>query len=246
MNQAQLYWYLKFLNFLHRPLMRMVRKAGPDPYHTTFLEFQKLLGDLDSTVVLEIGSRNVMGVTRREMFPAVSRFIGFDVHPGDGVDVVGDAHELANYFEPNSIDAVMSQSVFEHLVFPWKVVLEINRVLKPGGYVYVGTHPVWPPHELPWDFWRYPLAGLSHLFIRDTGFEIIRAVEGLPCKVYSLVDDPPTRPFYELELNIGSAIIARKICDFDQTRLRWDVNIREAVKSLYPKPAPSSDRNSTG
>lgn len=201
-----------------------------------FPEFLALLKGIDSAVLVEIGSRNVSGVTLRHLSPSVGRFVGFDVHPGDGVDVVGDAHQLANYFEPNSVDAVMSISVFEHLVFPWKVVLEINRVLKPGGYVFVSTHPAWPAHELPWDFWRYPVAGLSHLFIRDTGFEIVRAVEGLPCKAYSLVRDPPTKLFYEYHLNMGVAVIARKISDFDPSRLRWDINVDEVLQSMYPKP----------
>lgn len=227
-------WYVRFLNFLHRPL---VKNAGQDPFHSVFPEFLALLKNIDSPVVVEIGSRNVSGVTRRHLFPSAGRFVGLDVHPGDGVDMVGDAHRLGDYFEPNSIDAVMSVSVFEHLVFPWKVVIEINRVLKPGGYVFVSTHPAWPEHELPWDFWRFPVAGLSHLFIPATGFEVVRAVEGLPCKAYSLVGDPPTRLFYEYSLNMGVALIARKIGDFDSSRLRWDVNVSEVIQSMYPKAA---------
>lgn len=225
-------WYYRFLNFLHRPLMQRGEK---DPYHQVFPEFQTLVQGIPAPVVLEIGARNVSGVTRRQLFPSAGRYIGFDIHSGEGVDVVGDAHQLANHFAPNSIDAVMAFSVFEHLVFPWKVILEINRVLKPGGYVFVATHPTWPAHELPWDFWRYPMAGLVHLFIRDTGFEVIRAAEGLPCKLYSLVTDPPTRALYLFHLNMGVAVLARKICDYDSARLKWEIDVRQAVRSQYPK-----------
>jgi SAM-dependent methyltransferase len=166
----------------------------------------------------------------------VGRYVGFDIHAGEGVDVVGDVHQLSSHFAPNSVDAVFSASVFEHLVFPWKAVLEINRVLKPGGYVYVSTHTAWPAHELPWDFWRFPVAGLAHLFIRETGFEVVTATEGLPCKPYSLVSDPPTRPFFNYCLNMGVAAIAKKIADYDPDRLRWDIDIAQAVKSQYPLP----------
>ena len=226
-------WYYALLNLLHRPLIQRVKI---DPYHQVFPEFQTLIQDMQSPVVLEIGARNVTGVTRRHLFPSVGRYVGFDIYSGEGVDVVGDAHQLSNYFPPNSIDAIFSVSVFEHLVFPWKVVLEINRVLKPGGYVYVSTHPTWPPHELPWDFWRYPVAGLTSLFICETGFEIVSATEGLPCKPYSLVTDPPTRAFFKSTLNMGVAAIAKKICDYDPARLRWDVDVSQAVSSQYPMP----------
>ncbi len=226
-------WYYALLNLLHRPL---IRRTKIDPFHQVFPEFQALILDMQSPVVVEIGARNFTGVTRRHLFPSAERYVGFDIYSGEGVDVVGDVHQLSNYFPPNSIDAILSVSVFEHLVFPWKVVLEINRVLKPGGYVFVATHATWPPHELPWDFWRYPVAGLTNLFIRETGFEIISATEGLPCKLYSLVTDPPTRALYKFNLNMGVTAIAKKISDYDSTRLRWDVDVSQAVSSRYPMP----------
>lgn len=227
-------WYFKLLNLLHRPLVQAFEK---DPYHQVFPEFRTLVEALESPVVLEIGSRNVTGVTRRHLLPSAARYIGLDIYPGEGVDVVGDAHQLADHFAPNSIDAVVSYSAFEHLAFPWKVVLEINRVLKPGGFVFISTHPTWPAHELPWDFWRYPVAGLAHLFIPDTGFEVLRAAEGLPCKPYSLVNDPPTKPFYRYHLNMGVAVVAKKISDYDPDRLRWNIDVSKAVRSEYPKPS---------
>ena len=33
---------------------------------------------------------------------------------------------------------------------PWKVVLELNRVMAEGGLLFTATHHTWPPHELPW------------------------------------------------------------------------------------------------
>ena len=42
-------------------------------------------------------------------------------------------------FDSNSFDAVVICEVVEHLNFnPLPALLEINRVLKPGGYVYIG------------------------------------------------------------------------------------------------------------
>jgi SAM-dependent methyltransferase len=228
--------YYRMLDLLHWPLIR----GKHDPFRLVYQEFHRLVNAMPAAAVLEIGSRNVTGITRRREFPGVERYVGFDIHPGEGVDVVGDAHQLASYFAPNSFDAVFSASVFEHLVFPWKAVLEINRVLRPGGLVFVSTHPAWPEHETPWDFWRFPVAGLTHLFIRETGFEIVSAAEGLPCKAYSLVEDAPTRIMYKFKLNMGVACIARKIGDYDAEKLRWEIDVSRAVKSGYPLPKAKS------
>jgi len=225
-------WYYKFVNLLHRP---MVKSGKDDPYNQVYPQFLEIVRGLDAPVVLELGSRNVTGITRKDQFKSAGKYIGMDIHPGECVDVVGDAHKLSEYFAPNSIDVIFSASVFEHLLFPWKVVLEINKILKPGGYVFVSTHPSWLPHELPWDFWRFPVGGLSNLFIPETGFEVISAAEGQPSKAYSLVRDAPTRHIYKYHTNLAVGLIARKTSDYDTSRFRWDAD-SSVVKTQYPLP----------
>lgn len=212
------------------------RERGDDPYHKVFVEFVQAVQAMNGPTILELGSRNVSGVLRRDLFPNVGHYIGMDIHPGEGVDLVGDAHRMSELVEPGSIDALFSISVFEHLVYPWKAVLEINRVLKPGGLLFISTHPTWPAHELPWDFWRFPVAGLAHLFIQETGFELVRATEGLPARAYSLVADPPTRGLYNFRLNQGVSLIARKVGEYDTEKLRWDIDVAQVVRSEYPPP----------
>ena len=225
--------YLMLLNWLHRPF---VRRSANDPYHARFAQFMQMVAAMPVPVVVELGARNVSGLLRRGHFPNAGKYVGVDIHPGEGVDIVGDAHRLSDFVAPHSVDALFSFSVFEHLLFPWKVVLEINRVLKPGGVVFVSTHPVWPAHELPWDFWRFPVGGLAGLFSKPLGFELIGASEGLAAKVYSLASDAPTRELYRHNANLGVAVIARKIADYDRDRLRWDIDIGEAVTTQYPRP----------
>lgn len=226
--------YLALLNFMHRPL---VRPAEEDPFHQVLPKFQSLVQQVAEPRVLELGSRNVTGVTRRHLFPPPARYVGFDYHAGEGVDVVGDCHQLSNHFAPSSVDAVFSMAVFEHLTYPWKVVLEINSILKTGGYVYVATHPCWPAHELPWDFWRFPVAGLSSLFVPQLGFEVIDAAEGLPCRPYAIVSEPPMRPFYKHTINCCVAVIAKKVSDYDRSRFKWDLDVAEVLRTHYPAPA---------
>ncbi len=118
--------------------------------------------------------------------------------------------------------------------------MEINTILKPGGLCYLSTHPVWPPHELPWDFWRFPLAGLQVLFSPALGFQILRAHEGLPAKVHSLVDDAPTRGLRDFELPLGVSLLAQKIADYDREKLRWDIPLSAVLQTEYPAPVQRS------
>ncbi len=55
-----------------------------------------------------------------------------------GLDVIPDILENAMLPE-NSFDVVYSNAVFEHLPHPTSVLLEIARVLRPGGMVYTNT-----------------------------------------------------------------------------------------------------------
>lgn len=225
------------LRLANRILGRMRRqKAGDDPYHRAFAHFRQMVQNTPEAAVLEIGSRNVSGLDNRANFPGVQDYVGVDIHAGEYVDVVADAHQLSNAFPANRFDFVFSISVFEHLMFPWKAVLEINSILKPGGHVFVATHPTWPPHELPWDFWRYLQHSAQSLFNPVTGFELILVTEGLPARMFSLAGDPAGRTLFQFPLNQGIAIIARKIADYDRERLRWDLVPADVSDTMYPKP----------
>ncbi len=230
--------YFKVMDLLHLPF---VKRGLKDPYHVLFEEFVSIGQSMPAPAVLEIGSRNVSGIMRRDIFPHCSEYVGLDILPGEGVDIVGDVHRLSEACPDHHFDLVYGISVFEHLLFPWKAVLEINRVMKPGGYIHVSSHPAWPAHELPWDFWRYQSNGFHALFNKYTGFEIVSLAEGLPCKVYSLVDDIPTRGLWAFTVNLGVAVIARKTGDYRSDLLKWDMEVSDAIETMYPSP-PSNKR----
>ena len=72
-------------------------------------------------------------------------------------------------------------------------MLELNKVMQVGGAPLVTTYPLWPAHELPWDFWRFPAGAFTALFNRHTGFEVRRCQEGLSARAYSMSADRSTR-----------------------------------------------------
>jgi SAM-dependent methyltransferase len=210
------------------------RRPQDEPFFAVFDRFVVEVNAMRAPAVLELGSRNVRGVVRRNLFSGHVAYTGFDIHPGENVDVVGDAHVLSAHVPAGQFDAVFSVSVFEHLAMPWKVVLELNRVLKPGGMLFISTHPVWPAHELPWDFWRFSCETFKVLLNQQTGFEIVACVQGNPARIVSLSLDPTTSGVHRAQVFQSVAVIARK-CGEPDIGLRWDVTAQALLDSMYPR-----------
>lgn len=90
----------------------------------------------DADRVLEFGSRNINGSPRQVC--AASYYVGVDVAPGPGADIVADA--AAVRVEPALFDAVVCAEVFEHTDNGSCVEMCRNawEHLGPGG-VFVAT-----------------------------------------------------------------------------------------------------------
>jgi len=202
-----------------------------DPYHALISHFFGWLGGMETGRVLEIGSRNRSGIVRKGLIPAQLEYVGLDILPGENVDLVGDAHELSLLFPSESFDAIFSISVFEHLIMPWKAVIEMNRVLKPGGLIMVTSHQTWPVHEVPWDYWRFSDQAWHALFHTLTGFEVLETALGekasiVPHALHAITKDLEVQPAFG-----GSAVLCRKV---GNTSLKWDVRVRDITDTLYP------------
>src|SRR6266481_4259011 len=110
--------------------------------------------------VLDVGSRDING-TLRACAPPGTKYVGVDLESGAGVDVVlKDPNKLP--FEPNSFDATVSSSCFEHDQMFWLTFLEMARVTKHGGFIYINAPSNGFYHSYPYDNWRfYPDSGLA-------------------------------------------------------------------------------------
>jgi SAM-dependent methyltransferase len=120
--------------------------------------FFKLYWQSEFSEIVELGSQNVNG-SLRDHCPAGARYVGMDMAPGNGVDLVvtpGEPFPLAN----DSVDAAVTSSVFEHDVCFWETFLDLVRVLRPGGLLYINAPSNYAFHRYPVDCWRfYPDAG---------------------------------------------------------------------------------------
>lgn len=213
--------------------------AARDPWQCLTEEFRAYCRTLRNRRVLEIGSRVRDDTQSFFSQDAISdpsvQYLGFDILPGENVDVVGDAHCLSSYFEPASFDLVCSEWVFEHLIMPWRVVLEINKVLKPGGEVWINTNHSMALHDMPWDFWRFSDTAWIGLFNEFTGFEIKGTALGVPVRLTPMRYNDSFRD-HERGLGFQSCCVwARKT---GPARVDWPADaaaILAPLASAYPE-----------
>ena len=115
--------------------------------------FKTYLTEGGSLTVLDIGAQDVNG-SLRQFCPPHANNVGVDLVQGPGVDVVlTDPYKLP--FEDNSADAIVSSSCFEHSEMFWLLFLEVMRVLKPTGLLYLNAPSNGNFHRFPVDCWRF-------------------------------------------------------------------------------------------
>lgn len=195
------------------------------------------LVDKEGAAILEIGARRVTrGIPLRAELQHAS-YTGFDIHAGENVDVVGDAHRLTTHFEGKSFDLVFSSAVFEHLAMPWVVAREMVQLLKVGGYVFVETHYSFSSHERPWHFFQFSERALMLLFSPMMGIECIEAGCSNPIiGHFSPLADRYLRGRKVPGLYCHSEFLGRKTREVPD--FRWDsVNVADLVEgTMYPVP----------
>lgn len=132
--------------------------------HDTALEIGRLAieiyGQKAKPRILEIGSLDVNG-SLRQFAPQDSEYVGVDMVEGKGVDVVVVPDEPLP-FDEESFDLAIASSVFEHDPAFWMTFLDLGRVLRDGGFLYINAPSNGKVHRYPEDHWRfYPDSGMA-------------------------------------------------------------------------------------
>lgn len=134
------------------------------------------------------------------------KYVSIDFKKGDPscryryINIVGDLLRLP--FLDGTFDAVLCTQVLEHLAEPKVFLLEIRRILKDKGVLYLTAPQQAGQHQKPYDYFRYTSFGLEYLF-RTAGFKDIEIVplggffkhlavafQHMPTVIFSRQNDP--------------------------------------------------------
>lgn len=123
--------------------------------------------------VLDAGA----GEGRYKRYMGRFAYTGLDFAKGDGswdygdLDVVGDVLNMP--FREGSFDAAVCTQVIEHVPDPLRLLQELRRVVRPGGFILLSSPLGFGEHQVPYDFFRYTSYGLREL-ARRADLETVR------------------------------------------------------------------------
>jgi SAM-dependent methyltransferase len=128
----------------------------------------------EALTIVDLGSRDHNGSYRPIFAQKPWRYIGVDLTPGKNVDLV--LRDAYNWRELKSgnVDVVVSGQTFEHTEFFWETILEITRVLKPGGLCCIIAPATGTEHRFTLDCWRILADGFRAL-ARYAGLEVLHS-----------------------------------------------------------------------
>ena len=111
-------------------------------FKKTYLSTSSKLDVLDVGSLDGKGNYNYSTIFNEENWT----YTGLDFQAGNNVDIV--VTDIYNWFEveDNTYDVVISGQLFEHLEFFWLTMSQIERVLRPGGYVCIIAPSAGPKH----------------------------------------------------------------------------------------------------
>lgn len=123
--------------------------------------FEKTIVDPKRGRTLIVGSR--VFSNREDRRKRYADAVGVDLSEGDGVDVVGDVQDAA-ILGLGQFAHIECLSVLEHASKPWLMAANLERMLQPGGTLYISAPLTWRIHKYSMDCWRILPDGLRSLF----------------------------------------------------------------------------------
>lgn len=109
--------------------------------------------NIETKTILDIGSMNVNG-SLKPIFEK-GNYTGLDQQMGPNVDIIASSHNIP--LQNNCIDIITCSSCFEHDDMFWVTFLELCRIVKPNGFIYINAPSNGPYHAYPVDNWRFYL-----------------------------------------------------------------------------------------
>ncbi len=106
-------------------------------------------------LIMDLGSQDVNGSYKPCFENENWCYKGLDMAPGKNVDIVLDDPYCWKEVRTSSVDVLVSGQAFEHVEFFWVTIMEIARILKPGGLACIIAPSGGYEHKYPLDCWRF-------------------------------------------------------------------------------------------
>ena len=207
--------------------------------------------DIEGKRVLEVGSLDVNGSLRPLIeFYRPREYVGVDIAPGRGVDILCDIQDLTTKFGPDSFDIIISTELIEH-VQDWRTAIHnIKAVCKNGGRILITTRSLgFPYHGYPSDYWRYEPDDMKYIF-QDYSIDRIEKDPALGIfikatkpkrfvekdlsgyELYSIVTDSRVSELRDKEINEFSYRLVGRRERIRRTGRRWMGVIKNAIRQV--------------
>lgn len=135
-------------------------------HHSSLTHMERLVNQYLNTdselTILDIGSYDVNGSYKSLLSQPKWHYTGIDLSAGPNVDLV----LTSPYRIPlpdGHADLIVSGQAFEHIEYFWLTWMEMVRVLKPNGQIFLLAPSRGPEHGYPVDCWRYYPDGFKAL-----------------------------------------------------------------------------------
>lgn len=208
-------WFSRFSHSAPPPEPAPTPPARPDqaaadhPANLLLVNFIHRLHAVRAAQVLELGTKRSSperSTVHREWAAADAHYVCSDFDDGLDVDLLADVHTLSQSVARDSQHGVIACSVFEHVQRPWIGAIEIGKVLRPGGQVFIQTHFAFPIHGYPSDYWRYTRDALETIFGEDAGLRIVGSAYQYPVGLHAPELPPPDT----IEAYLNVCVVAEK------------------------------------
>jgi len=153
-----------------------------------------------SLKILDLGSQDVNGTYRAIFNEPLWNYQGMDMNSGKNVDIVLENPYSWKEICSNSVDVLISGQAIEHVEFFWITMLEIARVLKPGGLCCIIAPSAGHEHRFPVDCWRFYCDGFKAL----SRFALLQEI-----KVYKQ-EEPDSKYTDSSNLWLDTVLICKK------------------------------------